>query len=157
MDLQIIRTRHPPDASLAQLTELLRRSGREVVLEQIRQRLELLPMTDRVFLATDGDTLIGYAHLRVAQDLAEEGTVELVWIVVAPENRRKGVGRRLMTAAETWAFQSGRARLRLRADVISSEALAFFAALGYTETHTCQEYERDLEITRRAEAPTKPR
>lgn len=156
MDLQIIRTRHPPDPTLGQLAELLRKSGREVALEDMRRRFELLPPSDRLFLAMDGETLIGYAHLRVTHDFVEEATVELVSIVVAPKDRRKGVGRRLMTAAETWALRAGLACLRLRADVSSSEALAFFAALGFTQTNTSQEYERDLEITRRAEAPTQP-
>lgn len=156
MDLQIIRTRHPPDPYLGQLAELLRRSGRKVLLEDMRRRFALLLPSDRQFLAMDGEMLVGYAHLRVTHDVVEEAAVELVSIVVTPKDRRKGVGRRLMTAAETWALRAGRARLRLRADMSSSEALAFFAALGFTQTNTSQEYERDLEITRRAEAPTQP-
>lgn len=62
MDLQIIRTRHPPDPTLSQLVELLRKSGREVALEDMRRRFELLLPSDRLFLATDGEMLIGYAH-----------------------------------------------------------------------------------------------
>jgi GNAT superfamily N-acetyltransferase len=138
------------------LTELLRHSSPGAALDDVRRRLERFPQSDRLLLATDGETLIGYAHLRVVHDLLEEDTVELVAMVVAPADRRKGIGRRLIAAAETWALQSGRARLRARAEVVSSQALAFFAALGYRRTSTSQGYERDLESARRAEAPTQP-
>ena len=57
-------------------------------------------------LVTDGETLIGYAQLRVVHNLLEEDTVELVTMVVAPGDRRKGIGRRLIAAAEPWALQS---------------------------------------------------
>jgi ribosomal protein S18 acetylase RimI-like enzyme len=118
--------------------------------------LDLLPGDDRLFLALDGEFLIGYAHLRVARDLASEDTVELLDIIVSTDLRRQGVGRRLMTAAETWASQADRAKLVLRADVVRSEALAFFSSLGYSQAGTSQEYVRDLDAARRAEAPTQP-
>lgn len=156
MELQIVRTRHPPDAYLEQLAKLLQSEIPVVTLDDLRRRLELLPGDDRFFLALDAEALIGYAHLRVTHDLARDESVEVIDIIVIPELRRQGVGRRLMTAAETWAFQAERARLILRADVVRSEALAFFSALGYEPSNTSQEYVRDLEAARRAEAPTQP-
>ena len=156
MELQIVRTRHPPEAYLEQLVVLLESDTPGVELEDLRRRLEVLPSDDRFFLALDGETLIGYAHLRISQDLISEESAELVDIIVAAELRRRGIGRRLMTAAETWALQSDRSTLELSADVVRSEALAFFSALGYEASGTSQEYVRDLESARRAEAPTQP-
>jgi ribosomal protein S18 acetylase RimI-like enzyme len=92
----------------------------------------------------------------VAHDLVNEDTVELLDIIVSTELRRQGVGRRLMTAAETWASQADRVKLVLRADVVRSAALAFFSSLGYMQSGTSQEYVRDLDAARRAEAPTQP-
>ena len=156
MALQIIRTRHPPAAYLEQLATLLHSETPDITLEDLQRRLNLLPGDDRLFLALDGEFLIGYAHLRVARDLASEDTVELLDILVATELRRQGVGRRLMTAAETWASQTERAKLVLRSDVVRSEALAFFSSLGYMQSGTSQEFIRDLDASRRAEAPTQP-
>jgi len=156
MDLQIIRTRHPPAAYLEQLATLLPSGTGDVTIDDLRRRLELLPGEDRLFLALDGEFLIGYAHLRIAHDLASEDTVELLAISVSPERRRQGVGRHLMTAAETWASQAERARLVVHANVVRSEALAFFSSLGYLESGTSQEYIRDLDAARRSEAPTQP-
>lgn len=156
MDLQIIRTRHPPEAYQAQLADLLREATPGITVADIQRRLELLPQSDRLFLALDSDLLIGYAQLRVSHDLLDENQVDLLAIIVDPSKRRLGVGTRLMTAAETWAMQSDRASLRVRAAVIHSDALAFFAALGYAPSSTTQEFIRDLAASRRAEAPTQP-
>lgn len=155
-NLQIIRTRHPPDAYYAQLLTLIQEVFPQVGLEDLRRRLEKLPASDRFFLALDGDALIGYAHFRVAQGLLVEDTIELLSIIVSMPLRRHGVGRHLMSAAETWALQAGRARLRLHADVIQTEVLAFFTALGYEQTMTAQQFTRDLQPPRDAEAPTQP-
>ena len=156
MELQIVRTRHPPEAYLEQLVDLLQLDTPGLALDDLKRRMDALSSDDRFFLALDGEALIGYAHLRVSHDLISEESAELVDIVVTPEIRRQGVGRRLMTAAETWALQAERSTLELRADVVRSDALAFFSALGYEASSTSQEYVRDLEVTRRAEAPTQP-
>lgn len=156
MNLQIVRTRHPPEAYHGPLVQLLQAAGASVTQQDFRRRLELLPETDRLFLALDSEALIGYAQLRVSHDLLAEDVVDLLSIVVGPSYRRQGVGTRLMTAAETWAMQAGRSCMRLRAEVVRSEALAFFAALGYQESATTQEFTRDLDAARRAESPTIP-
>ena len=116
----------------------------------------MLPADDRFFLALNGEFLIGYARMRVTHDLTSEDTVELLNIMVAVELRRQGVGRLLMTAAETWATQAERGTLVLRADVVRTEALAFFSSLGCVQSSTSQEYVRDLDAARRADAPTQP-
>lgn len=156
MDLQIIRTRHPPDAYLQQLVTLLQSEYAEITLDDLRVRLALLPDDDRFFLALDAEILIGYAHFRVTHGLTHGDGVELLDLIVSAQHRREGVGRRLMTAGQIWAAQAERAKLVIRADVVRTEVLAFFSALGYEPASTSQEYVRDLEAPRRAEAPTQP-
>ncbi len=154
--LQIIRTRHPPEAYLVQLADLHEAIGFPVRVATLRRRLEELPREDRLLLAVEGDQLVGYAHLRVAHDLINDETAEVVAIAVQPHHRRRGVGRHLITAAETWARQSGRARLLLRTDVVRSEAHAFYVAMGYQQEATTLEFVRDLAGVRKADAPTTP-
>lgn len=156
MELQIIRTRHPPDAYLQQLVTLLQSEYAEITADDLRVRLALLPDDDRFFLALDAEILIGYAHFRVTHELARGDGIELLDLIVSAQHRREGVGRRLMTAGEIWAAQAVRAKLVLRADVMRTEVLAFFSALGYEPASTSQEYVRDLEAPRRADAPTQP-
>ena len=72
MELQIIRTRHPPEAYIAQLADLLSASGLSASPEDLHRRLDLLPRGDRLLMAVVGDHLLGYAHIRVSHDLLHE-------------------------------------------------------------------------------------
>ena len=156
MSIQIIHTPHPPEAFLAQIAELLQAEGYLGDETSVQHRLGLLPREDRILMAVEGERLIGFAHLRIARDLAADETAEVVSIVVRPASRRGGIGRLLVTAAETWARQSGRARLLMRTDVVRTPAHAFYVALGYQKTATTVDFVRDLAVERRADAPTVP-
>lgn len=156
MDFQIVRTLHPPEGYIRQIAELNGRLGFPTTPDDTRRRLESLPREDRLLLALRGDALIGYAHIRIVRDLLSEESAEVVAIAVDPAFRRQGVGRRLVTAAEIWARESGRSRLILRTNVVVTEAHAFFVALGYQQLETSLVFVRDLESERRAEAPTQP-
>jgi GNAT superfamily N-acetyltransferase len=156
MKLQIVRTRHPPELYIGMLHTLLVEDGVRFEAEELRARLANLPKEDRLLIALDGEHLAGFAHLRVARDLTVGEAAEVVAILVAKTYRRQGVGRHLIAAAETWALESGRARLLLRTDVIRTEAHAFFTALGYEKSSTALEFIRDLERVRQADRPTQP-
>lgn len=157
MTLQIIRTRHPPEPHLAQLPDLLSEVGFQTSIAELHSRIEALPRHDRILFALDGDRLIAFAHLRISHDLLTDETAEVASIVVRSSHRRRGVGRRLIAAAEAWARESGRARLLLRTDVVRTDAHAFYVAQGYEQSATMLEFIRDLERARKAEAPTEPR
>ncbi|MFN2148857.1 MAG: GNAT family N-acetyltransferase [Anaerolineales bacterium] len=146
MELQILRTRHPPEIYLSQLTALLDRELPYSDVEQVSQRIEELPKDDRLLLAVLGETLLGFAHLRIAHSLAYNPSAEVVSIIVREQNRRQGIGRRLVAAAETWARQSGRAYLLLHTDVTRTPAHAFYTALGYQKSSTSVEFVRDLDL-----------
>jgi GNAT superfamily N-acetyltransferase len=156
VNLQIVRTRHPPELYVTGIHGLLREAGIAVDLEEFRARLANLPKEDRLLIGLDGEHLAGIAHLRVSRDLTAGDTAEVVAVLVAKAYRRRGVGRHLIAAAETWALESGRARLLLRTDVIRTEAHAFFTALGYEKSATTLEFIRDLERVRQADRPTQP-
>jgi GNAT superfamily N-acetyltransferase len=145
LDLQIIRTRHPPLVYLEQFALINTESGWYVSPADVQRRLETLPRSDRLLLAVTGETLLGYAHLRIAHDLLNEETAEVVSIIVRQSHRRRNIGRRLINAAETWARESGRARLLMRTEVVRSEAHAFFVALGYEQAATTLEFIRVLD------------
>lgn len=156
MNLQIIRTRHPPELHVGMLLAMLLEEGIHLEVEELKARLANLPKEDRLLIGLDGEHLAGVAHLRVSRDLTTGDTAEVVAVLVAKAYRRRGVGRHLIAAAETWALESGRARLLLRTDVVRTEAHAFFTALGYEKSSTTLEFIRDLERVRQADRPTQP-
>jgi GNAT superfamily N-acetyltransferase len=138
------------------LLAMLLEEGIHLEVEELKARLANLPKEDRLLIGLDGEHLAGVAHLRVSRDLTTGDTAEVVAILVAKAYRRRGVGRHLIAAAETWALESGRARLLLRTDVVRTEAHAFFTALGYEKSSTTLEFIRDLERVRQADRPTQP-
>jgi GNAT superfamily N-acetyltransferase len=144
MELQILRTRHPPIIYLPQLTALMFAEGVNSEEAQVLERLENLPKEDRLLLAVQGELLLGYAHLRISRTLSRNPAAEVVAIIVRNDRRRQGIGRRLIAAAETWARQAGREHLLLHTEVIRTEAHAFYAALGYEKSATTIEFQRDL-------------
>lgn len=156
MSIQIIRTPQPPEPFLDQIAQLLQVEGIPAQESVVRRRARNLPREDRILMAVEGDLLLGFAHLRIARDLTGDESAEVASIVVRNSHRRRGIGRMLVTAAETWARQSGRARLLLRTAVVRTAAHAFYLALGYQETSTNVEFVRDLGVERRADAPTLP-
>ncbi len=68
-------------------------------------------------------------HLRLRESGA---TAEIEALLVAPEHRGQGIGRRLLAAAETEARARGLARLAVAPG--SWQAPAFFARMGYATT-----------------------
>jgi GNAT superfamily N-acetyltransferase len=155
-ELQIIRTLHPPEVYVAQLVDLFLDEGYELLIDDLRSRVEDLHRDDRLLLAVDGDHLIGYAHLRTAKDLLHEETTEVICILVRAGYRRQGIGRRLLRTAESYAEQSGKSRLVVKTNVLFSHAQAFFSAMDYEQVGTSVEYLRDLSSQRDANAPTLP-
>ena len=144
MELQLLRTRHPPELFLQQLIGLLESAKVETSFEELKYRIDNLPNEDRLLLAVEGECLYGYAHIGIAHDLIDADTAVVVSVIVREDRRRQGIGSRLIAAAETWARQSGRSRLLLRTNVVRTGAHAFFVALGYEGSSTQLEFIRHL-------------
>ena len=58
----------------------------------------------RAVLAWDGDRLVGYAQLLLAESLA------IAEVVVCPTSRRRGIGRQLLTTVDALARKAGATR-----------------------------------------------
>ena len=94
----------------------------------------LLERDDTLLLAaTSGRSVVGYllasAHLTF---LANGAVVWVEEVMVDAAERRNGVGRRLMDAAESWASEIGAAYISLA----SRRAAAVYEALGYEDSAT---------------------
>ncbi|MEW6488523.1 MAG: GNAT family N-acetyltransferase [Thermodesulfobacteriota bacterium] len=105
-----------------------------------RQRRGLMLLLDgsedrRVFVADAGGRAVGMATVQVLVSTAEGGPVGLVEdVVVAPEHRGRGLGRRLLAALEAWALERGLTRLQLLADRDNAPAFAFYEKAGWEGT-----------------------
>ncbi len=105
-----------------------------------RQRRGLaLLLEDRgrraVLVAERGGRVVGMVTGQVVISTAEGAPS--VWVedmVVRADERRSGVGRRLLSALEAWAATRGATRLQLLADRENSPALRFYEAAGWRPT-----------------------
>jgi GNAT superfamily N-acetyltransferase len=108
--------------------------------DAVRQRrgLELLlraPARCLVLVAERGGEILGMVTVQLVVSTAEGALSGLVEdMIVSPRERGRGIGRRLLRAAERWARARGATRLQLVADRENGLALRFYARTGWRPT-----------------------
>lgn len=86
----------------------------------------LPPLGDFLVLQQDGQTVAGGAFMPHDDETAE---IKRVW--TAPDQRRRGLSRRIMVALERRAGELGYTRLYLTTGFRQPEAVALYLSLGY--------------------------
>lgn len=94
-------------------------SWNEVALKQ------LLQTGSFVFVGGDG----AKSGFIIARAMADEA--EILTLVVAPEHRRRGIGRALVLSAATHAERLGARTLFLEVETANKAAIALYEALGF--------------------------
>lgn len=89
------------------------------------------------FLAEQEGRIVGFVTIRLRQPSREPSLVPEVRAIVDSLGilrawRRRGVGRRLMEAAEAWARQRGARRVMLNVWEFNAGASGLYETLGYT-------------------------
>lgn len=79
----------------------------------------------------DDGTVAGWLHLHLHEGLLDERMAEVGGLVVEAEYRNRGIGQRLMDAAEGWAREHGCRGLTVRSNVIRHDAHRFYERLGF--------------------------
>jgi GNAT superfamily N-acetyltransferase len=102
----------------------------------------------RMWLASDGDTPIGYVAGHLTRRYGCDG--ELQWIYVAREYRRRGVASRLLGLLVDW-FVEQNAR-RICVDVGNDEARHFYRCHGATELNKHWMIWEDISVAKGASA-----
>ena len=111
-----------------------------------------LALTDRLcaanhvlLVAEEGGHIIALCHVfaRPALDKPPEAVVQA--LVVDQAYRSRGVGRDMMTTAETWAHERGFTSVALYSSAVRSDAHAFYETIGYRQTATSHLFRKSLE------------
>jgi GNAT superfamily N-acetyltransferase len=90
----------------------------------------------RVLVAAAGRVVRGMVSVQLVISTAEGGPAAwLEDLVVAKAHRGRGLGSRLLAAAEAWACRRGVTRLQLVAEEANQPALQFYHRHGWETTH----------------------
>jgi ribosomal protein S18 acetylase RimI-like enzyme len=94
---------------------------------------DALAGTGAVFVAVDGADLLGVISVHATTHFTGERDGYIGELVVAGAASRRGLGRALIDAAETWARERQLENLTLHTGAYNASARAFYAALGFDE------------------------
>jgi GNAT superfamily N-acetyltransferase len=81
-----------------------------------------------IFLAEEGDSLVGYIAGHLTQRFDSDG--ELEWLYVIPERRRSGIATGLMQCLAAWFQQQNAARVCVNVAGGNTPAIQFYARHG---------------------------
>jgi GNAT superfamily N-acetyltransferase len=132
-----VRIRDVDDADAAGVVRLLAQLGYPTDEATILRRLERIraSRSDRLFVAELDGELVGLAGIHVSPSLEyDEDAAKVSAIVVDAAQRRRGIGRALLSAVEAEARRRGCALVFLTSAERRRDAHAFYRRLGWEET-----------------------
>lgn len=140
-----LRSARPDDS--AAISRLVTQLGYSASAADIGERLGILLTSERfhvVVAASDDGEVLGWISAERRLTLESGTSFEIVGLVVDGAQRRGGVGRALVAAAEAWAAARGATSVRVRSNVVRGEAHPFYESLGYERKKTQHAYARSL-------------
>ncbi len=129
------------------ITALCTQLGYPSSPEQVRRRLaEILLDGDHVVLVAElrPGKVIGWVQMHVRKLVVVDRHAEIVGLVVDEGHRGKQVGRRLLAEAEAWARAQECGAIRLRSNVLRTDAHRFYENLGYGIIKTQRAFRKAL-------------
>ncbi|MDO8790159.1 MAG: GNAT family N-acetyltransferase [Sulfuritalea sp.] len=93
------------------------------------------PAHGRLFVAREGDQVVGMANALISISTAEGGPVLILEdVILAASHRGNGHGRHLVEHVLAWAHSQNISRVTLLADKDNAAALVFYERLGFEES-----------------------
>ena len=138
--------RRATTADAADIARLSQQLGYPTTPEQSARRLLEVNRNPEhaVFVAADGEAVIGWVHALIGHSLVADTTAEVAGLVVDEAYRGQRVGRVLLQQVERWAQEQSCIAVRLRSNVVLSRAHAFYQNLGYELTKTSKNFYKRL-------------
>jgi len=114
--------------------------------DMVARLAAVLAAPEHAVFAAEGDdgAVLGWVHVGARLLLIDPLSAFVEGLVVAPRERRRGVGRALMAAAEDWARDRGALVIRLRSAASREDAHAFYRELGYRRGEPALGFEKPL-------------
>jgi GNAT superfamily N-acetyltransferase len=145
--------RHPPSTRVPQLSDAPRLAqlstqlGYPVSEVELALRLtHLLSSPDHHLILAESSSylVVGWIHAAEQWILESEPACEILGLVVDHNHRGRGIGRMLVTAAESWAAARGLPTIKVRSNVVRAESHPFYQRLGFTRIKSQHVYRKSL-------------
>ena len=135
------------DSDAAEVARLATELGYPTTADDMRTRLSRLISDSAhqiVVAAADDGALQGWMHVEDRFSLEGGARVELMGLVIDASVRRQGIGRSLLTVAESWASERGRNKVTVRSNVARAMSHSFYESCGYAREKTQHVYSKSL-------------
>jgi len=139
-----IRRARPGD--VARLAELAGELGYPTTTAEMKVRFRRVKPAalNAIFVAEDGGEVTGWIHVGVSYLLEVPLRAEINGLVVSATTRSRGIGARLLEAAEAWARTKKCEGMSVRSNVIRERAHAFYERNGYEHYKTQKSFRKAL-------------
>jgi GNAT superfamily N-acetyltransferase len=126
------------------LAELSAQLGYPTTAQEVGARLAKYEGSadERVIVAVDGSLVVGWTSAAVVDHFYIPRYVEISGLVVDADARGRGVGALLIAEVERWAAEKKLDLVRLRANVVRSDAHRFYERQGFLRTKTQYTFEK---------------
>ncbi len=134
---------------LERVADLCTQLGYPAVAADVAPRLDAIAARSdhAAFVADDDGAVLGWVHVCAGMLVLESDPwAEVGGLVVDERARGRGVGDRLLAAAEDWARERGYRQVRLRSNVIREAAHEFYRRRGYEVFKTQLNFRKPLTV-----------
>jgi len=97
-----------------------------------------------VFVAQLDGKIVGWLHCLVCLRIESPLFVEVAGLVVDENVRGQQIGKKLIETSKTWSRHQNISIMRIRCNVIRTESLQFYQALGFISNKVQKVFEMDL-------------
>lgn len=126
------------------IAALMAQLGYAVPAPAVSGRLQRLGERRDVFVATDGESVVGWAALSIDEAFVEGFGALLEGFVVDEAARSRGVGQKLLEAVESRARERGCAEIRVQSNVLRERAHSFYERNGYVKVKAQYQLRKSL-------------
>ncbi|WP_051560381.1 GNAT family N-acetyltransferase [Clostridium beijerinckii] len=117
------------------LTELIKQLGYPSTLSKVSDRLSKINSSKnyKTFVAEVSGKVVGFIGLSKLYAYEYDGDyVRIVALIVSEQYRGKGIGSKLVEAAEKWALEENSIAVSLNSGINRKEANSFYESIGYS-------------------------
>jgi GNAT superfamily N-acetyltransferase len=126
------------------IARLMQQLGYDVAAEKLADRLRRRAEHRDILVAVSDENVVGWVGVSAYEHFVEGFSAHVEGLVVDEASRSRGVGERLLAAAESWARERGCSVMLVQSNVIRTRAHAFYARNGYATVKTQHHLRKEL-------------